>query len=129
MRSVEWGIRDAKPCIPTRETGKSAIRNPNFPIERMTSRLRIDWFMFAIATGLAVFGTMMVYSASAMIAHRETGGASQFTYFYKQSAFTIVGLAAMFIASRIDYRRYQAAWFVYGSLGFTVLCLMAVFAF
>lgn len=85
--------------------------------------------MFAIAAGLALFGTMMVYSASAMIAHRETGGASQFTYFYKQFAFTAIGLAAMYAASRIDYRRYQAPWVVYGVLGFTVVCLVAVFAF
>jgi cell division protein FtsW len=85
--------------------------------------------MFAIAAGLAVFGTMMVYSASAMIAHRETGGASQFTYFYKQSGFTAIGLLAMFIASRIDYRRYQVPWFVFGSLAFTVIALIAVFAF
>src|SRR5215203_6651823 len=98
--------------------------------DRMTpSRVRIDWFMFAIAAGLAVFGTMMVYSASAMIAQRETGGASQFTYFYKQSAFTAIGLTAMFIASRVDYRRFQAPWFVFGSLGLTVFFLIAVFAF
>ena len=85
--------------------------------------------MFAIASALAVFGTMMVYSASAMIAHQETGGATQFTYFYKQAAFTAIGLLGMFVASRIDYRRYQAPWFVYGVLGFTVACLIAVFAF
>ncbi len=89
----------------------------------------MDWFMFAIAAGLALFGTMMVYSASAMIAHRETGGASQFTYFYKQFAFTAIGLTAMFAASRIDYRRYQKSWFVYSALGMTVFCLIAVFAF
>ena len=85
--------------------------------------------MFAIAAGLALFGTMMVYSASAMIAHRETGGASQFTYFYKQFAFTAVGLGAMFLTSRVDYRRYQNPWFVYGVFGATALCLVAVFAF
>lgn len=95
----------------------------------MITRLRIDWLMFAIATALALFGTMMVYSASAMIAHRETGGASQYTYFYKQFAFTAIGLVGMYIASRIDYRRYQTAWFVYGTLAFTVICLIAVFAF
>ena len=54
--------------------------------------------MFALAAGLAIFGAMMVYSASAMIAVRETGGASQFTYFYKQGAFTLAGLTAMFAA-------------------------------
>ena len=85
--------------------------------------------MFAIAAGLALFGTMMVYSASAMIAHNETGGASQYTYFYKQFAFTGVGLAGMFFASRIDYRRYQAPWFVYSVFVVTTLCLVAVFAF
>jgi cell division protein FtsW len=85
--------------------------------------------MVAIAVGLALFGTMMVYSASAMIAHRDTGGASQFTYFYRQSAFTVIGVAAMFVVSRIHYRRYQASWFVYGSLAVTAVCLIAVFAF
>lgn len=94
-----------------------------------TTRFRMDWFMFAIAAGLALFGTMMVYSASAMIAHKETGGASQFTYFYKQFAFTAIGLAGMFVASRIDYRRYQNAAFVYGTLAVTVILLIAVFAF
>jgi cell division protein FtsW len=89
----------------------------------------MDWFMFAIAAGLALFGSMIVYSASAMIAHKETGGASQFTYFYKQFAFTVVGLAAMFVASRIDYRRYQTPVFVYGALAVTVILLIAVFAF
>ena len=62
----------------------------------MTKKLRIDWFMFAIAASLALFGAVMVYSASAMIALKETEGASQFTYFYKQFGFTILGLAAMF---------------------------------
>ena len=85
--------------------------------------------MFAIATGLALFGTMMVYSASAMIAQRETGGASQFTYFYKQFAFTAIGLAGMYVASRIDYHRYQTSYFVYAVLALTVVCLVAVFAF
>lgn len=123
MRNAAWGILD--------ENNRSSFRIPCFwfRVRIMTTRVRIDWFMFAIAAGLALFGTMMVYSASAMIAHRETGGASQFTYFYKQSAFTLIGLAAMFAASRIDYRRYQVTWFVYGSLAFTTLCLVLVFAF
>ena len=95
----------------------------------MVKKHNIDWFMFAIAAGLALFGAVMVYSASAMIALRETDGASQFTYFYKQFAFTIVGLLAMYLVSRIDYRRYQNARVVYGLLAFTAICLVAVFVF
>jgi cell division protein FtsW len=95
----------------------------------MVSRLKTDWFMFALAAGLALFGALMVYSASAMIAVRETAGASQFTYFYKQFAFTLAGLAVMFAASRVDYRRLEASVAVYGIFALTVLMLIAVFAF
>ena len=42
----------------------------------MVNRIKTDWFMFAIAAALALFGALMVYSASAMIAVRESGGAS-----------------------------------------------------
>ncbi len=95
----------------------------------MERELRIDWIMFAIAVGLALFGTMMVYSASAMIAHRETGGASQFTYFYKQLAFAIGGIVLMLIVSQIDYRWLQNRYIVYGLIAITVIGLIAVFGF
>ena len=93
----------------------------------MEEKGRIDWLLFAIAAGLAMFGTAMVYSASAMIALRESQ--SQFTYFYKQFAFTAIGLSIMFAVSRIDFRRYRSAWFVYPFLGVTVGLLAVVFMF
>ncbi len=93
----------------------------------MGGKAKTDWFLFAIVTGLALFGAAMVYSASAMIALRESQ--SQFTYFYKQFAFTLAGLAAMFVVSRIDYRRLQNPAVVYGLLAVTALLLAAVFAF
>lgn len=92
-----------------------------------TDKIKTDWFLFGIVAVLSLFGAAMVYSASAMIALRESQ--SQFTYFYKQFGFTIIGLAAMFVVSRIDYRRYQNIWFVYGLLAVTVLMLIAVFGF
>lgn len=85
--------------------------------------------MFLLAAGLAVFGTMMVYSASAMIAQRETAGASQFTYFYKQAGFTIAGIVIMFVASRVDYRRLNSFPIVVLGLLVTIALLIAVFGF
>ncbi len=95
----------------------------------MEREYRTDWFMFSLAAGLALFGTMMVYSASAMIAHRETGGATQFTYFYKQLGFTAAGIVLMLIVSQIDYRRFQNPMVVYSLLGITLIGLIAVFFF
>ncbi|MBP9665005.1 MAG: hypothetical protein KBD94_10305, partial [Pyrinomonadaceae bacterium] len=56
---------------------------------------RPDWFMFGIAVALALFGAMMVFSASAMFSLKESDSASQYTYFYKQIGFTVGGLVAM----------------------------------
>ena len=95
----------------------------------MVKKLRTDWFLFAIAAGLALFGAVMVYSASAMIALRETEGVSQYTYFYKQFAFTLGGLAVMYAASRIDYRFWQNWFVVYAVLIITILLLASVFGF
>ncbi len=95
----------------------------------MAKKLRMDWFLFSLAATLATFGVVMVYSASAMIALRETDGLSQFTYFYKQFGFTVIGLLAMYLISRIDYKHYQSPLIVYGLLGVTVVLLLAVFGF
>lgn len=85
--------------------------------------------MFALAAGLGLFGAMMVYSASAMIAVKETGGTTQFSYFYKQIGFTLAGLVVMFAASRINYRLFEKPTAVYSIFVLTVILLIAVFAF
>lgn len=99
----------------------------------MAKKLRIDWFLFAIAAGLALFGAVMVYSASAMISLKETAnnpeGATQFQYFFKQFTFTVIGLVVMYLASRIDYRFWQNKTIVFAALGVTVLLLLVVFGF
>ncbi|QYO63881.1 putative lipid II flippase FtsW [Leptolyngbya sp. 7M] len=93
------------------------------------AKSRPDIILIVISTALAAFGTLMVYSASAMHAQRETAGATQFTYFYKQLGFTVFGLVAMYLISRVDHRRYQNPLVVYSLMTVTVIFLLAVFAF
>src|SRR5215204_3885187 len=99
----------------------------------MAKKLRMDWFLFAIAAGLALFGAVMVYSASAMISLKETAenpdGATQFSYFFKQFGFTLCGLIIMYVASKIDYKIYQKKLVVLGILSVTAILLIAVYGF
>lgn len=95
----------------------------------MMQENRTDWFMFAIAALLALFGAMMVYSASAMFSLKETDSSSQFMYFYKQIGFTLGGIVGMFLISRIDYHFFQKPWVVYLGIAMTVALLCAVFGF
>ena len=85
--------------------------------------------MFGIAAMLALFGAMMVYSASAMFSLKETDSVSQNTYFYKQIGFTLIGLVAMYVVSRMDYHFFEKSWVVYGGIALTCILLLAVFGF
>jgi cell division protein FtsW len=95
----------------------------------MSNTGRIDWVLFTIAAGLAVFGSVMVYSASAMMALKETQDQSDLTYFYKQFGFMIGGIVVMLAMSRLDYRLLENKYVVYGLLAATAVLLLAVFGF
>jgi cell division protein FtsW len=90
-------------------------------------KLTVDKWLFSATVGLALFGVVMVYSASAIIAVQENH--SQFHYVLKQGIWTLIGFGAMFVMMRFDYQRLNRGWIVYGLLLFTVLLLLAVFAF
>lgn len=93
----------------------------------MSQKLQIDKWLFSATIGLALFGVVMVYSASAVIALQENH--SQFHYVIKQGVWTMLGFAAMFVAMRFDYQRLNRGWIVYCFLLLTVVMLLAVFAF
>jgi len=93
----------------------------------MAQKLQIDKWLFSATVGLALFGVVMVYSASAVIAQSENH--SQYHYVIKQGIWTMLGLGAMFIAMRFDYQRLNQRWIVYGVLLLTIFLLLSVFAF
>jgi cell division protein FtsW len=85
--------------------------------------------MFTIAAGLAVFGSVMVYSASALISLKETQEQTDLTYFYKQFGFTLGGIVVMLLVSRLDYHLLDNRYVVYGIVGLTAFLLLVVFGF
>jgi cell division protein FtsW len=93
----------------------------------MAKKLYPDKWLFAATIGLALFGVVMVYSASAMLAQSEHHG--HFYYVIKQAIWTAIGLVAMLAAMQFDYNRLRDRRIVYGLLLLTVFMLLAVFAF
>jgi cell division protein FtsW len=93
----------------------------------MAKKLHHDKWLFATTVGLALFGVVMVYSASAVLAQRENG--NQFHYVIKQGIWTGIGLVVMLAAMQFDYSRLKDRRIVYGLLLLTTLMLVAVFAF
>jgi len=67
----------------------------------------------------------MVFSASAVMARERFG--SPYAFLSKQLMCAAVGLVAMVVAMRVDYRRYRHPALVFSLLGITTLLLISVF--
>jgi cell division protein FtsW len=93
----------------------------------MARKLQSDEWLFAATVGLALFGVVMVYSASADLAFAEKG--SQYYYVRRQAMWTVGGLAAMMLVMQFDYGRLRDRRVVAGLVAGTVVLLLAVFAF
>jgi cell division protein FtsW len=93
----------------------------------MARKLQADEWLFAGVVALALFGVIMVYSASAVVAAGENH--SQYYYVVRQGVWTLIGLGAMYVGMRLDYGLLRNAKLAYALLGLTVVLLVAVFAF
>jgi cell division protein FtsW len=92
----------------------------------MAKRVGVDKWLFGVVLLLVLFGLVMVFSASAVMAKAETG--SPYHYVLKQAGFALVGLLAMFGLMRIDYRHLNTPRVIYPLLAITTLLLVSVFA-
>ena len=90
----------------------------------MAPKLSPDRTLFVTTIGLVSFGLVMLYSASAVVAH----DAHRSSYFFlvKQAMWAAVGLLLMLGLTRIDYRKLRHPMVIYGLLGFTVALLVGV---
>lgn len=86
--------------------------------------LPVDKVMLALVLGLTLFGLVMVYSASAMLAVKNFG--TQFHFLIRQSGWAVLGVVLMAIAMRIDYRYYKNRVLVLAALGGSLVLLVVV---
>ena len=93
----------------------------------MARKLAPDKWLFAATTGLALFGVVMVYSASAIIAEKENG--NQFYYVIKQGMWVAIGLFVMLLAMQFNYQQLKNRRLVYSLLLVCTLGLLGVFGF
>ncbi len=91
----------------------------------MAKRVSVDRWLFTATMLLVFVGLVMVFSASAVMARERFG--SEYAFLSKQLIWAVAGLAAMVVAMRVDYRRYQHPALVFSLMGFTTLLLISVF--
>jgi cell division protein FtsW len=93
----------------------------------MARKLAPDKWLFTATTGLALFGVVMVYSASAIMAEKENG--NQFYYVIKQGMWVAMGFFVMLLAMQFNYQQLKNRRLVYSLLLVCTLGLLGVFGF
>jgi cell division protein FtsW len=92
----------------------------------MAKRVGVDKWLFGTVLLLVLFGLVMVFSASAVMA-KETLG-SPYAYVAKQALWALLGMGALTLLMRVDYRRYNNYGVVVAAVAVTTLLLLGVFA-
>jgi cell division protein FtsW len=92
----------------------------------MAKRVGVDKWLFGVVLLLVLFGLVMVFSASAVMAKSQFG--SPYFFMIRQSIWAGFGMIALIIMMRIDYRHYNNPKVVFPAIAVTMLLLVGVFA-
>src|SRR5580704_3840850 len=92
----------------------------------MAKRVGVDKWMFGTVLLLVLFGLVMVFSASAVMA-KETVG-SPYAFVRWQAIWALLGMIALTILMQVDYRRYNSYPVVVACVSVTTVLLLGVFA-
>jgi cell division protein FtsW len=90
----------------------------------MARRLQSDKILFGTVVALTLFGALMVFSASAVMASERFGSSSYFLL--RQSAWAGAGFVALVVMMYLDYRRLASPAVVFPALALQLILLVVV---
>ncbi len=90
----------------------------------MARQLESDRILFGAVVVLVLFGALMVFSASAVMASERYG--SSYYFLLRQMAWAGLGLAAMVAVMNVDYRRLANPLLVFSALALQLMLLVVV---
>ncbi len=90
----------------------------------MARQLESDRILFGAVVVLVLFGALMVFSASAVMASERYG--SSYYFLVRQMAWAGLGLGAMFVFMNLNYRRLGNPLVVFPAVGLQLILLLAV---
>ncbi len=91
----------------------------------MAKKTGVDKWLFGVVLLLVLFGLVMVFSASAVVAKSESG--SPYPYVAKQAAYAVLGMFALIALMKVDYNKYNNPKVVFPAMAITTLLLVGVF--
>jgi cell division protein FtsW len=91
----------------------------------MAQTLKTDWTLFGTTIGMAVFGVVVLYSASSVVAELKFGSVWHFVV--RQGLWLVPSLGLMMWLKRTHYRKLQNPAVAFAAIGLVLMLLGIVF--
>src|SRR5580700_8572170 len=91
----------------------------------MAQRLKTDWILFTTVVLMVLFGALMIYSASSVVADIKMGKSYYFAL--RQLVWIAIAIPLMMYLKRLNYRRLQTPAVAFTAMGMVMILLAAVY--
>jgi cell division protein FtsW len=93
----------------------------------MPQRLKTDWILFAVVLALVLFGLLIVYSASSIMARLDARYNSSWYFAIRQAGYAVVAVVVMMALKRTHYRKFQNPAVAFSAIGVALMLLFLVY--
>ena len=91
----------------------------------MAQRLRTDWILFTTVVLMVLFGALMIYSASSVVADMRMG--SSYYFAIRQLIWIAIAIPLMMFMKRLNYRKLQTPAVAFTAMGLVMILLAVVY--
>src|SRR5580700_11548378 len=91
----------------------------------MAQRLKTDWILFSTVVLMVLFGALMIYSASSVVADIKMGKSYYFAL--RQLVWIAVAIPLMMLMKRVNYRKLQTPAVAFTAMGLVMILLAVVY--
>jgi cell division protein FtsW len=91
----------------------------------MAQRLKTDWILFSAIILMVLFGAVMIYSASSVVAQIRMG--SSYYFAVRQLIWIAIAVPLLMWMKNVHYRKLQAPGIAFTAMGMVVLLLVIVY--
>jgi cell division protein FtsW len=91
----------------------------------MAQRLKTDWILFTTIVLMVLFGALMVYSASSVVADIRMG--SSYYFAVRQLIWIALAIPLMMFLKKLNYRKLQTPAVAFTAMGLVMILLTAVY--
>jgi cell division protein FtsW len=88
----------------------------------MAQRLKTDWILFSTVVLMVLFGAIMIYSASSVVADIRMG--SSYYFALRQLVSIAIAIPVMMFMKRLNYRKLQTPAIAFTAMGIVMILLV-----